>query len=105
MTSANRRRLATAATFAVLTATAIGPVLASGKNDDGEDRGTPMPLWWAIVLFGVVPLLVSAAISLIVLLPDWASRAHASTRGGYLDDPTLADRIALDRDSRAQIGQ
>ena len=89
----------------MLTATAIGPVLASGKNDDGEDRGTPMPLWWAIVLFGVVPLLISAAISLIVLVPDWSARARKSTRGGYLDDPTLADRAALSQRSHAEIGQ
>lgn len=81
------------------------PVLAAGRNNDGEDRGTPMPLWWAIVLFLVVPLAISFAISLIVLLPDWARRARRSTRGGYMDDPTLGDRLELDRGQRAAIGQ
>ena len=88
----------------VLAATAA-PALANSRNDDGEDRGTALPLWWAIVLFVVVPLVASFAISLIVLIPDWTRRARQATRSGYLDDPTLADRLELDSAQRRQIGQ
>jgi hypothetical protein len=50
-------------------------------------------------------LVISGLIALIVLIPDWTKRARLSTRGGYLDDPTLADRQALDQSQRAAIGQ
>ena len=70
----------------------MAPVLASGNSDDGEDRGTPMPLTTAVLLFVVTPILTSVAIALLVSLPSWVRKAKASTVNGFLDDPTLADR-------------
>jgi hypothetical protein len=69
------------------------------------DRGTPMELWQAILVFGVGPLAISGLLALIVLVPDWARRARLSTRGGYLDDPTLADRLANESSTQAQLGR
>ena len=89
------------ATFMVLTA---APALAGRKDWDGQDRGEAMSLGQAILLFGVLPLAISGGIALIVLIPDWARRAKASTRGGYLDDPTLADRQSVSGADRAAIG-
>lgn len=64
-----------------------------------------MPVGEAILTFGVLPAAISFGIALIVLLPDWFRKAQSSSRGGYLDDPTLADRESLTTAERAQLGQ
>lgn len=59
----------------------------------------------AIVIFAVIPLAVSALLAALVLVPDWFRRAKASTRGGYLDDPTLSDRETVESSARAELGR
>ncbi len=98
-----RRVIATASSVAVLSATVIGPALAGGKNDDGEDRGTPMSLMSAILWFVVLPLTISAVISLFVLAPGWMRSAQDSLEGGYLNDPTLGDRREVESQGRTAI--
>lgn len=98
-----RRVIATASSVAVLTATAIAPAIANGKNDDGEDRGTPMSLTAAILWFVVLPLAIAGVIALLVAAPGWIRSAQVSTEGGFLDDPTRADRLEASS-SQKEIG-
>lgn len=104
MKNSKRHIAATVVSTAAVTVLAVVPALAGPKDLEGMDRGTPMELWQAILVFGVGPLVISGLLSLIVLVPDWAKRARLSTRGGYLDDPTLADRLPSDSATHAQLG-
>ena len=87
-----RRAVTTISSVTIVSVSVVAPVFASGNSDDGEDRGTPMPLTTAVLLFVVTPILVSFGIALLVSLPGWVRKAKASTVNGFLDDPTLADR-------------
>lgn len=98
-----RRVIATASSVAVLSATAVIPAIAGSKNDDGEDRGTAMSTTSAILWFVVVPLTISAVIALLVSAPGWIRSAQASTEGGFLDDPTRADRLEVAAPNRSAI--
>ncbi len=100
----NLRRLSAIASSAlVLGATTVAPALATTKRDDGDDPGTGIGSAAAIIWFVVVPLAVSAIIALLVLAPGWTKNARNSTQGGFLDDPTLADRQVASATERAQI--
>ncbi len=98
-----RRAFATASSVAVLTVTALAPAIAGSKNDDGEDRGTAMSTTSAVLWFVVVPLAVSAIIALFVMAPGWIRSAQRSTQGGFLDDPTLGDRLEVEGNHKAAI--
>jgi len=102
----NLRKVATTLTsVAVISATAVGPAIAGNRNDDGEDRGTPLSLTQAILWFVVAPIVISALISALVMAPGWVRKARASSVNGFLDDPTRADRISISSHDHAQIGQ
>lgn len=91
------RRLATSTTSAaVLALTAISPALAGSKNDDGEERGDTFSTVESFLLFFVIPLASIALITVLVYAPSWMGKAKSATRGGFLDDPTLADQKATD---------
>ena len=98
-----RRVIATASSVAVLTASVVVPAIAGSKNDDGEDRGTAMSTTSAILWFVVLPLTISAVIALLVSAPGWIRSAQASTEGGFLDDPTRADRLEVAAPNRSAI--
>lgn len=103
MTSNLRRLSAIASTTFVLGATAVAPTLATTKRDDGDDPGTGIGTASAIIYFVLIPLAISGLIALLVLAPGWTKNARNSTRGGFLDDPTLADRQVAQATERAQI--
>ena len=88
---------------AVLSATLISPAFAEDlKRDDGDQPGEPMGTLNAILWFVVLPLAITGIIALLTMGPSWTSAARKSTRGGYLDDPTLSDR-QVSGDERSQI--
>lgn len=103
MKSRTQRILSHTLAVAVLTATSISPAMAdSMKRDDGDQPGEPMGTLNAILWFVVLPLAIIGIIALLTMGPSWTSAARKSTRDGYLDDPTLADRQVSGSD-RSQI--
>ena len=104
MTSSVRRVVSAVTSTAVVGITYAAPAIAGSKDHDGQDRGIPMPLWQAIILFVLTPLGISAAIAFLTLLPGWMRSAKAATRGGFMDDPTSGDRDVASAD-RAAIGR
>lgn len=91
------RRIATSTTSAaVIALTAITPALAGSKNDDGEERGDTFTSVESFLLFFVVPLALIALTTVLVYAPSWMGKAKSAARGGFLDDPTLADQKASD---------
>ena len=92
------RRLVTgSSSAAVLAVTAIAPALAGSKNDDGEERGDTFSTVESFLLFFVTPLAFIALTTVLVYAPTWIGKAKSSARGGFLDDPTLADKQTADR--------
>ena len=88
-----RRFWATTASTAVISVSAIVPAIADGgKYDDGQDAGSPLGMLNVILIFVILPIGITAVIALLTLAPGWASAARNSTKGGFLDDPTLGDR-------------
>jgi hypothetical protein len=103
MTRSIRRIWSTTAAVAVLTATSVSTAFADElKRDDGDQPGDPMGTLNAILWFVVLPLVIIGIITLLTLGPSWTSAARKSTRGGYLDDPTLSDR-QVSGNERSQI--
>jgi hypothetical protein len=103
MTTSIRRIWATSSALAVLVSTAISPAFAeSTKRDDGDQPGEPMGTLSAILWFVVTPLAIAGLLALLTMGPSWTSAARKSTRGGYLDDPTLSDR-QVNQGDRSQI--
>lgn len=93
MKTSIRRIWSTSSVLAILTSTAIAPAFAeTTKRDDGDQPGEPMGTLNAILWFVVLPIAISGIIALLTMGPSWTSAARKSTRGGYLDDPTLSDR-------------
>ena len=93
MTRSIRRIWSTTAVLAVLAMTSVSPAFAEvTKRDDGDEPGEPMGTLNAILWFVVLPVVITGIITLLTLGPSWTSAARKSTRGGYLDDPTLSDR-------------
>ena len=93
MRSRTHRVVSSTLTTAVLSATWISPAFAeTTKRDDGDQPGEPMGTLNAILWFVALPLAISGIIALLTMGPSWTSAARNSTRGGYLDDPTLSDR-------------
>lgn len=103
MITATRRIWATTTATAILSVTAIYPVLAeSTKRDDGDEPGVQMGTLNAILWFVVLPLAITGIITLLTLGPSWTSAARNSTRNGYLDDPTLSEK-QIPPSERSQI--
>jgi hypothetical protein len=103
MTRSLRRIWSTTSVAAVLTATSVSTAFADElKRDDGDQPGDPMGTLNAILWFVVLPLVIIGIITLLTLGPSWTSAARKSTRGGYLDDPTLSDR-QVSGNERSQI--
>jgi len=103
MTISIRRIWSTSSALAVLVSTSISPAFAQDlKRDDGDQPGEPMGTLSAILWFVVLPLAITGIIALLTMGPSWTSAARKSTRGGYLDDPTLSDR-QVSGDERSQI--
>lgn len=104
MKTSIRRIWSSSAVAAILVTTSVAPAFAeSTKRDDGDQPGEPMGTLSAILWFVVLPLTITGMIALLTLGPSWTSAARKSTRGGYLDDPTLADREVTGSE-RSQIG-
>jgi hypothetical protein len=103
MTRSIRRIWSTSSALAVLGLTSISPAFAEAtKRDDGDQPGEPMGTLNAILWFVVLPLTITGIIALLTMGPSWTSAARKSTRGGYLDDPTLSDR-QVNQGDRSQI--
>ena len=93
MTISIRRIWSITSAAAILAITSATPALAEAtKRDDGDQPGEPMGTLNAILWFVILPLAIIGIITLLTLGPSWNSAARKSTRDGYLDDPTLADR-------------
>lgn len=96
---ARTRAAAVVVTSFALTAIAVGPVAASSRDmtvDDGEERGAPMSLGTAFLLFVVVPLAVAGLVWLLVKAPGWKSSARMDDlQGGAALPATSADRPGL----------
>jgi hypothetical protein len=96
---ARTRAAAVVVTSFALTAIAVGPVAAASRDmtvDDGEERGTPMSLATAFLLFVVVPLAVAGLVWLLVKAPGWKSSARMDDLQGGAELPaTSADRPGL----------
>ena len=93
MKSSIRRLWSSSSAVAILVLTSASPAFAeSTKRDDGDQPGEPMGTLNAILWFVVLPLTIYGILALLTMGPSWTSAARKSTRGGYLDDPTLADR-------------
>jgi hypothetical protein len=104
MKTSIRRLWSISSVAAVLVSTSVSQAFAdSTKRDDGDQPGEAMGTLSAILWFVVLPLAISGIIALFTLGPSWTSAARKSTRDGYLDDPTLADREVSGND-RSQIG-
>ena len=105
MKSSIRRLWSSSSAVAILVFTCASPAFAeSTKRDDGDQPGEPMGTLNAILWFVVLPLTIYGIIALLTMGPSWTSAARKSTRGGYLDDPTLADREVSGNNERSQIG-
>jgi hypothetical protein len=104
MTTSIRRIWSTTAAFAVLASTSVSTAFAEDlKRDDGDQPGEPMGTLNAILWFVALPLAITGIITLLTLGPSWTSAARKSTRGGYLDDPTLSDREIEDNATKREI--
>jgi len=104
MKSSIRRLWSSSSAVAILVLTSVSPAFAeSTKRDDGDQPGEPMGTLNAILWFVVLPLTIYGILALLTMGPSWTSAARKSTRDGYLDDPTLADREVSGRE-RNQIG-
>ena len=104
MKSSIRRLWSSSSAVAILVLTSASPAFAeSTKRDDGDQPGEPMGTLNAILWFVVLPLTIYGIIALLTMGPSWTSAARKSTRGGYLDDPTLAER-EVSGSERNQIG-
>jgi hypothetical protein len=101
----NLKRLwATTSSTAVISATAILPAFANGgKYDDGQDAGEPLGMLNAILLFVILPLGIISLITVLTMAPGWASAARKSTKGGFLDDPTLGDRQVESNSAKREL--
>jgi hypothetical protein len=103
MTTSIRRIWSTSSALAILVSTSVSPAFAeSTKRDDGDQPGEPMGTLSAILWFVVLPLAITGLLALLTMGPSWTSAARKSTRGGYLDDPTLSDR-QVNQGERSQI--
>lgn len=104
MKTSIRRLWSSSSAVAILVLTSVSPAFAeSTKRDDGDQPGEPMGTLNAILWFVVLPLTIYGIIALLTMGPSWTSAARKSTRGGYLDDPTLAER-EVSGSERNQIG-
>jgi hypothetical protein len=104
MKTSIRRLWSISSVVAILVSTSVSPAFAeSTKRDDGDQPGEAMGTLSAILWFVLLPLTISGIIALLTMGPSWTSAARKSTRDGYLDDPTLADREVSGSD-RNQIG-
>jgi hypothetical protein len=96
---ARTRAAAVVVTSFALTAIAVGPVAAASRDmtvDDGEERGTPMSIATAFLLFVVVPLAVAAVVWLLVKAPGWKSSTRMDDlQGGGELPSSAADRAVL----------
>lgn len=93
MRTSIRRIWSSSSAVAILVSTSVSPAFAeSNKRDDGDQPGEPMGTLNAVLWFVVLPLAISGLLALLTMGPSWTSAARKSTRGGYLDDPTLSDR-------------
>jgi hypothetical protein len=103
MTRRIRRFWAATLAVSVLAVASVSPAIAEAtKRDDGDEPGEPMGTLNAILWFVVLPLAIYGIIALLTMGPSWTSAARKSTRGGYLDDPTLSDRQVTESE-RSQI--
>jgi hypothetical protein len=104
MKTSIRRLWSSSSAVAILVLTSVSPAFAeSTKRDDGDQPGEPMGTLNAILWFVVLPLTIYVVLALLTMGPSWTSAARKSTRDGYLDDPTLADR-EIPGSERSQIG-
>ena len=77
---------------AVISIAYVSPVLAdSGKRDDGDEPGAGLGFLNAVLMFVVIPLVISGVIALLVMAPGWTKSAKSATKNGFLDDPSAVE--------------
>lgn len=101
----NRIRAIASVCFAstIVTVTAIAPVWAGTKRDDGDDPGQGLGVQGAILWFVLLPLAISGIIALLVMGPGWVSAAKKSAPNGFLDDPTASAQPVSDKPEVASL--
>lgn len=82
----SRRVLAALSASAVVTVASIAPALAAVR-DDGDEPGDLLSTGMALFVFVGIPVLISAVVAVLALLPSWIKNAKANTVDGYLDNP------------------
>ena len=73
-----RRVGATITSSLVIAATYVAPAIAN-KRDDGDEPGAPLSAAQAIIIFGLIPLAITAIITLFVLAPGWTKKSKELT--------------------------
>ena len=88
---ARSRAAAVVVTSVALTDLVAGPAAAlPGRDltyDDGEQRGTPMSLGTAFLVFVGIPLVVAALVWLLVKAPGWTRSGRANETDAWTGDP------------------
>lgn len=88
---ARSRAAAVVVTSVALTALVAGPAAAlPGRDltyDDGEQRGTPMSVGTAFLVFVGIPLVVAALVWLLVKAPGWTRSGRANETDAWTGDP------------------
>lgn len=79
-------------TAAVISVAYMTPALADSHNrDDGDEPGAGLGFLNSVLMFVVIPLVISGVIALLVMAPGWTKSAKDATKNGFLDDPTSID--------------
>ena len=97
-TNFSRRALSAVSASAIISVASIAPALAAVR-DDGDEPGELLSTGMALFVFVGIPVLISAVVAVLALLPSWIKNAKANTVNGYLDNP--AGEIAQASDQKA----
>lgn len=68
-------------------ASAMAGIGGSGTFDDGEERGTPMGVGEAVLVFVVLPIAIAGIIWLLVKAPGWTRSGRTDADGAWTEEP------------------
>lgn len=109
--SARARAALVLGTTALLVPGVAGPASAmagiggSGTFDDGEERGTPMGIGEAVLIFVVLPIAIAGIIWLLVKAPGWTRSGRTDADGAWTEEPLSVGAASADRPGLVESGQ
>jgi hypothetical protein len=110
--SARARAALVLGTTALLVPGVAGPASAmsgiggSGTFDDGEERGTPMGLGQAVLVFVILPVAIAGLIWLIVKAPGWTRSGRTDADAAWTEEPlSVGAAASADRPGLVASGQ